>query len=84
MLTYGTNSHKWIFPWVYGLVVWPVSPHVRCTVDQPGCIEHHGVPQKSWNKITHNQGFSPEVPGHQHGEKKAEQQYGQLVVPKRE
>lgn len=82
MFTYGTKGHKWIFPRVNGLVIWPVAPHMRSAVDQPGCIEHHGEPQKSRNKITHSQGLPPEVPGYDCGNDEAEQHYRKLVVPK--
>lgn len=84
MLTYGTNGHNSIFPWIYGLVIWSVAPHVCSAVHQPACIEHHSVSQKSRNKISHSQGFAPEVPGHQRGDKEAEQHDRQLVVPKGE
>lgn len=80
-LTYSTEGNKFVLSGINTLVVGPHSPHVGSTVDQPGGIKNHGVPQQAWDKISHPQTLAPEVPRHQRGDEEAHHQYGQLVVP---
>lgn len=54
---------------------------MRSAVDQPGGIEHQRVSQESGDEVSHNQGFTPEVPGHQRGHKEAKDHHREFVVP---
>lgn len=79
--TYGAEGDHPVLPGVDGVVVRPVAPHVRGAVDQPGGVERNGVPQQHGQEVAHQEGLAPQVPGHQHGHQKAQDQHGELVVP---
>lgn len=80
-LTYGSKGDVLVFPGVNGIVVGPVSPHVRSAVDQPSGVQHQGVPQHSRDEVGHRQRLPPHVPRHKSGDKEAHEQHGLLVIP---
>ena len=75
-LTHCAECHEAVLPGVDALVVWPVSPHVCGTVDQPGSVEHQGIAHEARYEVAHREGLAPQVPWHQHGQQEAEQQHG--------
>lgn len=79
--TYSAERDKLVLPGVDALVIGPVSPHVSGTVDQPGGVQHQGVPQQSRDEVCHPQTLSPQVPRHDHGDEEAHEQHGRLVIP---
>lgn len=79
--TYSAERDKLVLPGVDGLVIGPVSPHVSRAVDQPGGIQHQGVPQESRDEVRYPERFPPQVPRHEHGDKEAHEQHGRLVIP---
>lgn len=79
--TYGAERDKLVFPGVDGLIVGPVPPHVSGAVDQPGGVQHQGVPQQGRDEVGHPQGLPPQVPRHGNGDEEAHEQHGQLVIP---
>lgn len=64
------------------MVVGSVAPHVSCRVDQPGSIQHQGVPHEDWDEVAHPQRLTPQVPGHPHGHQETQQNHRELVVPR--
>lgn len=79
--TYSAERDKLVLPGVDVLVIGPVPPHVSRTVDQPGGVEHQGVPQQGRDVERHPQGLPPQVPRHEHGDEEAHEQHGHLVMP---
>ncbi len=49
VLTDGTEGNKLVLSGIDAVVIRPHSPHVSCTVDQPGRIKGHGVSQQTRN-----------------------------------
>lgn len=79
--TYSTESDKLVLSGVDGLVIGPVSPHVGSAVDQPGSVQHQGVPKQSWDEVGHPQRLPPQVPRHDYWDNKAHDQHRELVIP---
>lgn len=79
--TYSAERDKLVLPGVDVLVIGPVPPHVRRTVDQPGGIQHQGVPQQSGDEVRHPQRLPPQITRHEHGDEEAHEQHGRLVIP---
>lgn len=79
--TYSAERDKLVLPWVDVLVIGPVSPHVSRAVDQPGGVQHQGVPQQSGDEVRHPQRLPPQVKRHEHGDEEAHEQHRHLVIP---
>lgn len=79
--TYSAERDKLVLPWVDALVIGPVAPHVGGAVDQPGGVQHQGVPQQGWDEVRHPQRLPPQVPRHEHGDEEAHEQHRRLVIP---
>lgn len=79
--TYSAERDKLVFTGVNGLVIGPISPHVSRAVDQPGGVQHQGVPQQSRDEVRYPQRLPPQVPRHRHGDKEAHEQHRRLVIP---
>lgn len=79
--TYSAECDKLVLPGVDGFIIGPISPHVSRAVDQPGGIQHQGVPQQSWDEVCYPERLPPQVPRHVHGDKEAHEQHGRLVIP---
>ena len=79
--TYSAERDKLVLPGVDELVEGPISPHVSRAVDQPGGVQHQGVPQHRRDEVGYPQGLAPQVPRHRHGDEEAHEQHGRLVVP---
>lgn len=79
--TYGTERDKLVLPWVDVLVIGTVPPHVSGAVDQPGGVQHQGVPQQGRDEVGHPQGLPPQVPRHRRGDEEAHEQHRRLVIP---
>lgn len=82
--TYSAERDKLVLPGVDVLVIGSVSPHVSRAVDQPGGVQHQGVPQQSWDEVRHPQRLPPQVPRHEHGDEEAHEQHRRLVIPAEE
>lgn len=82
--TYSAERDKLVLPGVDELVIGPISPHVSRAVDQPGGVQHQGVPQHCRDEVGYPQGLAPQVPRHRHGDKEAHEEHGRLVVPDEE
>lgn len=79
--TYSTECDKRVLPGADVLVIGPVSPHMSCTVDQPGSVKHHRVPQQTWDEVRNPQRLPPQQPRHDCGDKEAHEQHRRLVIP---
>lgn len=71
VLTNGTKGNKRILSGIDVGVIGPHSPHVSCTVDQPGRIKDHSVSQQARDKVTGRETLFPKVPRYTRGDKKA-------------
>lgn len=79
--TYSAERDKLVFTGVNGQVIGPISPHVSRAVDQPGGVQHQGVPQQRRDEVRYPQRLPPQVPRHRHGDKEAHEQHRRLVIP---
>lgn len=75
VLTNGTEGNKLVLSGIDVVVIGPHSPHVSCTVDQPGRIKDHSVSQQTRDKVTGQKTLFPKVPRYKRGEEKAHQHH---------